>query len=208
MTMTTDFDTISRELTLALGRRIERRRRSARRLRIAAVAVAATGAFSAAAFASGIAGDLELDPSKWGVLGGGSVDGGQGAYVHATKLEDGSNSTFLVEHDASLPRYQAFLLHERTLAAAQATSPVPVRVEPGALCSPDELTRAERVALSTLAAEFPAGSPAEATQSAVDAATAAAFASAPCRGLEYAGEQARLVYAGTQPRSMLMPGAR
>ena len=206
--MTTDFEAIGFELTRALGRRIDRQKRSSRRLRIAALVFAVAGSFSAAALASGIVGDLQLDPTKWIVLGGGSVDGGQGKYVHATKLEDGSNSTFLVEHDASLPRYQAFLLHERTLAAAQATSPMPVRVEPGALCSPADLARAERIALSTLAAGFAAGTPANATRSAVDAATTAAFADAPCRGLEYAGEQARLVYAGAQPRTMLMPGAR
>jgi hypothetical protein len=206
--MTTDLDAIGRDLTLALGRRIEQRRRSSRRVRIVALVVAAAGAFSATAFASGIAGDLGLDPTKWAFLGGGSVDGGQGEYVHASRLEDGSNSTFLVEHDASLPRYQAFLLHEHTLAAAQATSPVPVRVESGALCTADELTRAERTALATLAARFPAGTPANATKDVVDAAEAAAFATAPCRGLEYASEQARLVYAGTQPSSMLMPGAR
>ena len=35
-----------------------------------------------------------------------------------------------------------------------------------------------------------------------------AFAQAPCRGLEYGGEQARLVYAGIQPVAALMPGAR
>jgi hypothetical protein len=204
---TTDLDTIGNDLGLALGRRIDRQRRSARRLRVAALAVAAAGAFSAAAVASGIADDLRLDPTKWAVLGGGDVDNGRGAYVHAAKLDDGTNATFMVEHDASLPRYEAFLLHERTLAAAQSTSPVPVRAEEGGLCSPEALTRAEQVALSTLAAGFPAGTPADETGAAVDAATTAAFAGAPCRGLAYAGEQARLVYAGAQPRSMLMPGA-
>jgi hypothetical protein len=205
---TTDLDAIGHDLTVALGRRIDRKRRSARRLRVAVLGVAVAGAFSAVALASGIAGDLQLDPAKWAVLRGGEVDDGDGAYVHAAKLEDGTNATFLVEHDASLPRYEAFLLHERTLAAAQSTSPVPVRPEEGDLCSAEALTRAERVALTTLAAGFPAGTPADATENAVDAATAAAFAGAPCRGLAYAGEQARLVYAGAQPRSMLMPGAR
>ena len=80
------------------------------------MAVAVTGAFSAAAIASGIAGDLQLDPTKWSVLGGGDVDGGSGAYVHAKSLEDGANATFLVEHDGRLPATQAFLLHEKTLA--------------------------------------------------------------------------------------------
>ena len=115
--MTTDLDAIGHELTLALGRRIARRRRSSRRLRVGAFAVAAAGAFSAAALASGIADDLGLDPTKWTVLGRGSVDGGRAEYVHAAKLADDSNSTFLVEHDASLPRYQAFLLHEAALSA-------------------------------------------------------------------------------------------
>ena len=206
--MTTDLDAIGHELTLALGRRIARRRRSSRRLRVGAFAVAAAGAFSAAALASGIADDLGLDPTKWTVLGRGSVDGGRAEYVHAAKLADDSNSTFLVEHDASLPRYQAFLLHDAALSAAQSTSPVPVRVEPGALCSPDELARAEQIALATLRAGFPAGTPANATKAAVDAATTAAFGETPCRGLEYAGEQARLVHAGVQPPSMLMPGVR
>lgn len=206
--MTTDLDAIGLDLALALGHRIDRRRRSARRLRVAALAVAAAGAFSAVALASGIADDLRLDPTKWAVLGGGDVDNGRGAYVHASKLEDGTNATFLIEHDASLPRYEAFLLHERTLEAAQSTSPVPVHVEKGDLCSAQALTRAERLALATLAAGFPAGTPANATKVAVDAATTAAFGESPCRGLGYAGEQARLVWAGSQPKSMLMPGAR
>jgi hypothetical protein len=42
----------------------------------------------------------------------------------------------------------------------------------------------------------------------VDGAVSAAFQDGPCRGLEYAGERARFVYAGVEPRSMLMPGAR
>ena len=64
------------------------------------------------------------------------------------------------------------------------------------------------IALATLRAGFPAGTPANATKTAVDAATTAAFDETPCRGLEYAGEQARLVHAGVQPPSMLMPGVR
>ncbi|HZQ65409.1 MAG TPA: hypothetical protein VFA66_09325 [Gaiellaceae bacterium] len=206
--MTTDLDMLGYDLTLALHRRVARKRRSARRLRVAAVAITAAGVLSAAAMASGIADDLGLDPAKWSILGGGDVDGGRAAYVHARKLEDGSSATFVVEHDASLSRYDAFLLHERALDEARATSPVPVRTEQGELCSREALTKAEQVALSSLAAEFAPGTPADATKDAVDAATAAAFAGSPCRGLEYAGEQARLVYAGKQPRSMLMPGAR
>ena len=118
-----------------------------------------------------------------------------------------SNSTFMVEHDAGLTPYEAFLLHERTRAAADATSPVPVQTESGALCTPDALTRAETVALRALSA-FPAGTAASATRQTVDRAVAAAFRDAPCRGLKYAGEQARFVYAGIEPSSLLMPGAR
>ena len=206
--MTTDFDAIARDLTHALGRRLETRRRTNRRLRAALLTLAAAAVFCTAAIASGIAGDLRLDPTKWSVLGGGEVDSGSGAYVHAKSLENGSNSTFVVEHDDGLAPYQAFLLHERTLAAAQGSSPVPVRVEPGELCCAAAVTRAERVALSTLAATFAPGTSADVSKQAVNDATQAAFAGSPCRGLEYAGEQARLVYAGVQPRSKLMPDAR
>jgi hypothetical protein len=113
----------------------------------------------------------------------------------------------MVEHDAGLSPYEAFLLHEQTKAAADTTSPVPVRAEPGSLCTPEQLTRAESVAVRALAAYAP-GTPAEATRAAVDTALRDAFAGRPCRGLEYAGEQARLVRAGVEPRTLLMPGAR
>jgi N-methylhydantoinase B/oxoprolinase/acetone carboxylase alpha subunit len=97
------------------------------------------------------------------------------------------------------------LLHEKTLSAAEATSPVPVRIEQGALCTPSELTHAEAVALATLRAQFPAGTNVDSTKSAVDSAVQAAFAGSACRGLERAGEQARLVYAGIMPAWKLMP---
>jgi hypothetical protein len=114
----------------------------------------------------------------------------------------------MVEHDAGLPAYQAFLLHQRTLAAANSTSPVPVRIELGALCTPDAVTRAETVALDTLRAGFAPGAHPDASREAVTTAVGAAFKDAPCAGLEYASEQARLVYSGRQPESTLMPGAR
>jgi hypothetical protein len=69
------------------------------------------------------------------------------------------------------------------------------------------VTRAEIVGLQALGA-FEPGTAANSTKEVVDDAVAAAFAGAPCRGLEYAGEQARFVYAGTEPRRLLMPGAR
>lgn len=204
----TDFAAIEGDLIAAFARTLDRRRRTNSRIRAALLTLALAGALCTAAIASGIVGDLQLDPTKWSVLGGGNVDGGRGAYVHAESLENGSNSTFLLEHDDGLAPYQGFLLHEKTLAAAQASSPVPVRVEPGELCSAAALTRAEQIALSTLNAGFAPGTGADASKQAVDNATQAAFAGSLCRGLEYAGEQARLVYAGVQPKSKLMPGAR
>lgn len=146
----TDFGAIERDLTAAFARKLENRRRTNSRVRTALLAIAVTGAFCTAAIASGVAGDLQLDPTKWSLLDGGDVDGGRGTYVHAKNLESGSNATFMVEHDGGLAPYEAFLLHEKTLAAAQATSPVPVRIESGKLCSAAALTRAEQVALATL----------------------------------------------------------
>ena len=104
-----------------------------------------------------------------------------------------------------MPAYAAFLLYEQTLAAAQASSPVPVRVERGDLCTPSALTRAETVAMTTLRAQFSPGADADVTKGSVDSSVQAAFAGSPCKGLEYAGEQARFVYAGVQPASKLMP---
>ncbi len=206
--MTTDLEAIGRDLQYALERRLSNKKRRSHRVRLAGLCLAATGAFATVAYASGIGGDLQLDPSKWSILGGGSVDDGRGAYVHAKNRADGSNSTFMVEHDSGLPAYQAFLLHQKTLASANSTSPVPVRAEPGALCTPSAVTRAETVAMTTLRAGFTPGASPDATRAAVTAAVAADFADAPCAGLEYAGEQARLVYSGRQPESTLMPGAR
>jgi hypothetical protein len=206
--MTTDLEAIGRDLQHALERRLRKKRRRSQRVRLAGLCLAATGALATAAYASGIGADLQLDPSKWSILGGGSVDDNRGAYVHAKNRDDGSNSTFMVEHDAGLPAYQAFLLHQKTLAAANSTSPVPVRSEPGALCTPDAVARAETVAMVTLRAGFTPGASPDATRVAVMGAVAAAFKDVPCVGLEYAGEQARLVYSGRQPESTLMPGAR
>jgi hypothetical protein len=178
-------------------------------VRVAALAAGAVGFFSAAALASGIADDLRLDPGAWSILGGGSVDRGQAAYVHARRIADGSSSTFLVEHDAGLTAYEAFLLHERTLAAAEATSPAPIRVEPGALCTKDELTRAESVALAALRGSFMPGVDVDAAKATVDAAVRGSFpAGEACRGLEYAGMEARLVFAGIEPETALMAGVR
>ena len=161
---------------------------------------------SAAPWLYGIAKNL-----LWTILHRGDVDHGRGAYVHAVDKATGGHSVFMVEHDAGLDRYDAFLLHERVVDrgnAAEAESGIATRTETGPLCTRAELTHAEAVALATLRASFAPGTPAEATRAPVADAVASAFAAAPCRGLEYAGEQARLVYAGTQPSSMLIPGAR
>ena len=204
--MATDLAALGSDLRAALVRRSERRRVHRRRLVVTTAAAVVASALAAGAIASGITGDLQLDPAKWRILGAGSVDEGRGAYVHAQRRSDDSNSTFMVEHDAGLAPYDAFLLHEKTRAEADATSPVPERTEPGPLCSAAQLTRAETVALSTLRVQFAPGADADTTRASVDAAVRNAFADAPCRGLEYGGEQARLFYSGVMPASRLMPG--
>jgi len=187
------------DLQRAVGALAARRRRRVRRMRFVAAALAAFGAFTAAAFASGIADDLHLDPTKWTIIAGGSVDRGRGAFVKARNNIDRSESTFLLEHDAGLPPYEAFLLHERVIEAAGGDA------EHGALCTPAELTRAERTALTALR-PFQVDTPPDRTKPAVAAALQGAFPT-PCQGLEWAGERARFVHAGIEPRALLMPGA-
>jgi len=202
------LEALGRELDTAVTRFVARRRLRRRRLRIVGAATMLALACSAVAIASGIGPELQLDPTKWSVLGRGDVDNGAGEYVHGQRLDDGSHSTFMLEHDQGLGRYEAFLLHERLLAASAASSSVPVREEQGDLCSRSELARAEQVGLDTLRGSFVPGTPADATKPAVDQALGAAFADTPCRGLEYAGELARRVYAGVEPRANLMSGVR
>jgi hypothetical protein len=203
-----DLQALEADLRHALAAHYERRSRRRRRILASVAAGLAALALCTVALAGAIGGDIQLDPTKWSILGGGSVDGGRGAYVHATRKSDGLNATLLVEHDEGLPTYERFLLHERTLAAAQASSSISVRVEPGPLCAAPELTRAEVVAMDLLRSEFAPGTGADATKTKVEAAIRDQFADSACRGLEYAGEQARLVYAGVEPDSNLMPGAR
>ena len=191
------------DLHTAVAARLTSGQRRRRRVRVAAAAVALAGVFSAAAVASGIAPNLELDPTKWTILERGTVDDGRGEYVRARNKQDGSVSVVLHERDAGLEPYEAFLLHERTSSAAG--SP---RAEHGPLCTAAELTRAEVAALAALRARHEAGTPPGTMRATADAAIAAAFAGETCRGLEYAGERARFVYAGIEPRSLLMPGAR
>ncbi len=210
-TLSPALELIGRDLDAAVRRVIVRRQRRRRTLRVTGAALTVAAAFCAVAVASGIAPELNLDPGTWTILHRGNVDGGKGAYVHATENGTGRPSVFMVEHDAGLDRYAAFLLHEQTLAAAnaaEADSGTQTQIEPGPLCTRAQVTRAEVVALGTLRASFAPGTPADVTAAPVDAAVRADFRDTSCRGLEYAGEQARLVYAGNQPAALLMPGAR
>ena len=203
-----DLDAMEVDLRTALARHHARRSRRRRKLVAGALASVTALGLCAVAVASGIGGDLQLDPRTWSILGSGSVDDGRGEYVHAKRTADDTSATFMVEHDAGLPAYERFLLHQKTLAAAQASSPESVRIEPGPLCAAAALTRAEQVALSALRSTFPNGAGADESAAQVDKAVHVAFADAPCKGLDYAGEQARLVYAGTEPETNLMLGAR
>jgi hypothetical protein len=199
-----ELELVGRELTAAVARRVDRRRRRRRRrmLRVGAAAVGVFCAFAAAAFASGVGDDLHLDPTKWAIFERGSVDGGKAEFVKAHSKSGDGDSTFMVEHDAALSRYDAFLLHERVVTAAGRDG------ELGTLCTAAQLTRAESIALKVLNREFAPGARPDTTKRVVDDAVSAGFGGAACRGVEYAGERARFVYAGIEPRSMLMPGAR
>lgn len=202
------LDRYGSDLAAAFARALARRRSRRRTLRATAAVLVAAGVFGTVAVASGIGPDLQLDPRKWDVVAAGSVDDGRGGFVAARGRDDGSESTFLHELDAGLDRYDAFLLHERTRTAAHAASGFRIRTERGPLCSRAELTRAETVALAALGATFSAGAAPAATSTVAASAVASAFAEAPCRGLEYAAERASFAYAGIEPASMLMPGAR
>ena len=195
-----DLDSIERDLVAAYRVRLATK---GRRRRVGFAAVAAlvlAGAFSAVATAGVISVNLTLDPTEWIVISSGSTSNGGGSYVHAQRTSDGSHSTFIEEHDADLPRYDAFLLHEQTKDAADGTSPVPVKGDSGALCTADQLTRAEVVGLQVAQATP--------TKDAVMAALDQEFSGSACRGLDYAADEALLVNAGAEPRSLLMPGAR
>ena len=202
-----DLEAIGHDVASAYASHLGRKQGRRRKLRVAFVVAALAGVFATVAIASDIGADLQLDPTKWAILGGGSTDAGRGTYVHAKLTSDGSHSTFMVEHDAGLSPYEAFLLHERTKAAANATSPVPVLTETGPLCTPAQLTRAEAVAFGALSA-FGPGTPPDVTRTSVIDAETKAFGDAACRGLEYGAEQAQLVYAGKEPTELLMPGVR
>ena len=173
-----ELETIGRQLHLAYSARLRRRRR----VRLGTVAACAMLAFGGAAYASGVAGDLGLDPTKWEILSGGTIEGGKASWVRAKSLEDGRPSTFMVEHDAGMARYDAFLLHEQTLDAAGGSP------ESGALCTREELAGIEQQSLDALRAGT------------------AADPSGTCRGRAYGIELAERVVGGVEPSKYLMPG--
>ena len=203
--MSTNLNALERELQLGFERHVARRRRRRRLARVGAVALVATVTLAAVAVASTT--DLQLDPTKWTILSRGGTDDGRAEFVNAESKETGGRSSFFVQHDSNLAPYDAFLLFERNQAAAGKAGAI-LPAERGDLCTRPELTRAERVALATLEASFSPGTVPNATEQWVDDAVAAAFAGSPCRGLEYAGERARFVYAGVEPDSNLMPNVR
>ena len=75
--MATDLEAIGHDLAIAFTHRPESQARRRRRTRVTALAVLAASAFCAAAIASGIGAGLPLDPTKWSILGGGTVDDGR-----------------------------------------------------------------------------------------------------------------------------------
>jgi hypothetical protein len=180
------YNALGRDLQAALGRRIARRQRRLRRAKATVLTVAVAGALSTAAVASDLVSGLELDPTKWEILGRGEVDG-RASYVSARERQTGYESTFLEERDIGMDRYDAFLLNRRVRSAAG------LLVEPGAVCTADELTRAEIAGLEAIAAGGDA---------------AAAVTPFDCSGVGYAAERARWVHARDEPVEMLMPGAR
>jgi hypothetical protein len=173
-----ELEMIQRQLVTAYSARLQRRRR----VRVTTLAACCVLAFAGAAYASGVADDLGLDPTKWQIVSGGSVDGGKAAWVQAKSLEDDRPSTFMVEHDAGMDRYDAFLLHEKTVDAAGGAR------EASALCTRAELSSIEQQALDALrAGETPASQES-------------------CRGRDYGLEVAQNVFGGIEPAENLMPG--
>ena len=202
--MTTNLDALERDLQIGFARMAARRRRR----RIVSTAVLALIALAALATVA-VAGttDLQLDLTKWTILSSGGTDNGRGEFVNAQNKQTGGRSSFFVQHDSGLAPYDAFLLYDRNQAAAGSAGAI-VPAEQGDLCTRRQLTKAESVAWATLSSAFEPGASPNETKQRVDQDVAAAFAGTPCRGLEYAGERARFVFAGTEPDSNLMPGVR
>jgi hypothetical protein len=180
------YEALGRDLHAAVGRRIAHRAHKRRVAGVSAVSAMLVGVLSTAALASGVLPGLDLDPTKWEVLGRGDVDG-RASYVTARERQTGGESTFLEERDARMDRYDAFLLNRKVRNAAG------LPLEAGAVCTASELTRVEVAALEALAA---------------GQEVAAAVKPFGCSGVDYGAERASWVYAREEPIAMLMPGAR
>ena len=104
--------------------------------------------------------------------------------MHARNLQGGGPSTFIVERDAGMDRYDAFSCSvEKTVDAAGGGG------EPGALCTRGQLTRIEQESLDALRA----------------GATPASAISCRGRGSRRI-ETAQRVFTGVEPAANLMPG--
>jgi hypothetical protein len=196
-----NLEAFGRDLEAGVRALIARRRRRRRVATITAAIVLAAACFSAVAVASGLVDDLSLNPARWRILDHGDVEGGQASYVRAIDKRSGKQTLFTVVRDRGMDRYRAFLLHEEVAAAAGERS----YADGMRLCSRRELTRAEQVAVAHLEVSFTPAVGVDAMKRSSDKALAAAFAARPCRGLDYAGERARFVFAGVEPPTMLMP---
>lgn len=196
-----NLEVLGRDLEAGVRALIARRRRRRRAATITAVIALSAASFSTIAVASGLVDDFSLNPSRWHLLDRGDVEGGQASYVRAIDKRSGEQTLFTVVHDGGMDRYRAFLLHEEVAAAAGE--------RPSAdgmhLCSRRELARAEQVAMAHLEASFTPADDVDAMKRSTDMALAAAFAARPCRGLDYAGERARFVFAGVEPPATLLP---
>jgi ribosomal protein L18 len=210
-THTDPLDALGADLHAAVGRRIARRQRRRKLSRLGVLSLVLAAAMSTVALASDSIGlhTFGLDSGRFTLLGGERTDDRAG-YITVRDNQTGHTSVFQIAEDDGLDRYAAFELHQRTAAAAGTR-------EDGEDCSAGELTRAQVVALETLAASFAPGTmvpdrsspPAHAqAKAAVDGAVDRAFAGRTCSGLRYAGEIALLVYAKVEPVGDLMPGAR
>jgi hypothetical protein len=210
-THTDPLDALGADLHAAIGRMIARRERRRKLSRLGVLSLVLVVATSTVALASDSIGlhTFGLDSGRFTLLGGGRTEDRAG-YITARDNQTGYTSVFQVTEDDGLDRYAAFELHQRTAAAAGTR-------EDGEDCSAGELTRAQVVALETLAASFTPGTmvpdrsnpPAHThAKAAVDASVDRAFAGQRCSGLRYAGEIGLLVYAKVEPVRNLMPGAR
>jgi hypothetical protein len=200
--MSTTLDVLERDLQRGYARLLARRRRR----RIASTAATALVALAALATVA-VAGttDLRIDLTKWTILSHGGTADGRGEFVNAENKATGGRSSFFVQHDADVSPYDSFLIFERNQAAARQAGAI-TPAEDGEICTRAELARAESVALATLRSNFAPEAKPDETKAQVDSAVSTAFSGSPCRGLEYAGERARFVFAGAEPESSLMRG--